>query len=66
MTMDAVQYETGLRRTHIRDLLSAFKEDVSGSRFIMHGTIVIECEHVRPIIASRLSAPIDSNMDMLE
>lgn len=29
MTLDAVQYETGLRRNHLRDLLTIFKEDVS-------------------------------------
>jgi hypothetical protein len=29
MTLDAMQYETGLRRNYIRDLLTVFKEDVS-------------------------------------
>lgn len=29
MTIDAMQYETGLKRNHIRELLTVFKEDVS-------------------------------------
>lgn len=34
MTLDAVQYETGLRRNHLRDLLTIFKEDVSRDRWL--------------------------------